>query len=148
MARLVSRALMVLDDDGRIVVGRYTGSGYPFGADEQGTLGPKSDLEVIVTSMANILTTPKGDQVYDETIGSVVPLLMFDILDEVTLGLIRYYTVKDLSDQESRIVVHAAYARRIGDNAVKVTPVFSIVGDPTQQVHNAPLTFQRDGEGL
>jgi phage baseplate assembly protein W len=144
----MARNVAVYDDQGRLLRGRFTGPAFPFGASEAGTLGPKSDLEVALTSMVNILSTPKRSVPYDQTIGSEVPLLLWEPLDEVTLGLLRYYAGKDLSDQEPRIVVHAAYAQRIWDNKVRVTPVFSLVGDAQSQVHNAPLTFMRvSGEG-
>ena len=132
------------DAQGRPILGKYTGSAFPFGPTEDATLGPKPDLNVVVTSIAVILSTEKGSVVYDPEAGSVVPLLMFEPLDEVTLGLIRYFTLKDLSDQEPRAVFHAAFTEREGDSVVRVSPSFSLVGDPRSEVHNAPLTFRRE----
>lgn len=139
-----ARSEILADERGRVIVGRYTGAAFPLGPDESTTLGPKSDLMVVFTSIANILSTPKGSVVYAPELGSIVPHLMFEPLDEVTLGLIRYYTFKDLSDQEPRAVVHTVYTVRNGDFGVRVSPSFSLVGDPRGEVHNAPLTFRRE----
>lgn len=126
------------------IIGRYTGPGYPFGASEYTVLGPKPDVLVIVTSMVNIITTPKGTIPYAPQRGSIVPLLLFEPFTDVTLSLLRYYTAKDLSEQEPRIVVRAVFTERISDFAVSVRPSFQIVGDPVGDVLSAPLTFTKE----
>ena len=74
---------------------RYTGPAYPFGPDVGGTLGPKGDLAVIFTSIVNIITTIKGSIPHNPGLGSIVPLLLFDLLDEITLQLIRLRLGRD-----------------------------------------------------
>jgi phage baseplate assembly protein W len=120
---------------------RYTGPAYPFGADAHGVFGPKSDLAVVITSIANILSTPKGTVPHNPALGSWVPLLLFELNDEVTRSLIRHYTIKDLSEQEPRIVVRGVFTRSPTEHAVVVTVGFSLVGDPTGRVFNAPVQF-------
>lgn len=126
------------------VVGRFTGPGYPLGAIEPAVLGPKSDVLVIVTSMVNIITTPKGTVPYAPQRGSIVPLLLFEPFTDVTLSLLRYYTAKDLGEQEPRIVVRSVLTERINDLTVSVRPSFQIVGDPVGDVLSAPLTFAKE----
>jgi phage baseplate assembly protein W len=144
MATILNRNVSI-DDNGRIVIGRYTGPAYPFGVNPEGVLGPKGDLLVIVTSIANILTTPKGTIPYDPALGSFVPWLLFRPLTDTTLSLIRYYTVKDLGDQEPRIIVRTVTTERVSDYGVKVVPAFQIIGDPEGTVRNAPITLNQGG---
>lgn len=127
---------------------RYTGPGFPFGAAVAGVLGPKSDVEVIITSIINILTTPKGSIPWNPKAGSLVSFLLFEILDTITLNLIRYYTTKDLVEQEPRITVRSVYAQRVGENQVSVQVGFSIIGDPEERVFSTPVSFgQHDPAG-
>lgn len=127
-----------------LVLGRYTGLAYPFGVEAGNALGPKDDLAVIFTSIVNILTTPKGTVPYDPKMGSQVPYLVFEPNDEVTRNLIRYFSNKDLSEQEPRIVVYAVFTEQPDDHTVVVTVGFQIVGDPTAKQYNAPATFTRE----
>lgn len=137
-------AIRLVDNSGQVVLGRFTGPGYAFGATEASVLGPKSDTLVIVTSMVNIITTPKGTIPYAPGRGSIVPLLLFEPFTDVTLSLIRYYTAKDLSEQEPRIVVRSVFTERISDFSVSVRPSFQIVGDSVGDVLSAPLTFSKE----
>ena len=142
MATILNRNTSI-DDDGRVIIGRYTGPAFPFGVNPEGVLGPKRDNLVIVTSMALILTTPKNTVPYAPDRGSFVPWLLFRAFTDTTLNLIRYYTLKDLNEQEPRIIVRSVTSERVGDRAVKVIPSFQIVGDPDGEILNAPLTLSK-----
>ena len=133
----------------RIATQRYTGPAYPFGPSVNGTLGPKDDFSVVVTSMINILTTPRGSVVYDPEIGSDVPLLIFEVLDEITLNLIRYYTRKDLTEQEPRMTVRQVFAQvdPADPNRVHVNVGFSLVGDPDGSIYGIPVVFTQETVG-
>lgn len=126
---------------------RYVGPAYPFGATVGSVLGGKTDVRVVVTSIANIITTPKGSVPYDPNMGSQIPLLLFELLDEITLSLIRYFTYKELSEQEPRIVVRSVFARQEGDNRVVVEVGWSLVGDPEGQVFGTPVSLTREAVG-
>lgn len=126
---------------------RYIGPAYPFGATVGAVLGQKDDVRVVITSMVNILTTPKGSVPYDPLMGSVVPLLVFEILDEITLSLIRYFTYKDLTEQEPRAVIRQVYARQEGDNRVVCEVGWSLVGDPEGNLFGTPVTVTREAIG-
>lgn len=127
------------------ILGRFTGPAYPFGPSADGTLGPKDDVSVVVASMANILTTAKFTTRYNTDIGSVIPDLLFDVNDEITLSLIRHFVAKDLGEQEPRIRVSGVYTEVPTDgNTVIVSISFSLVGDPTAQVYSAPVVFPRE----
>lgn len=128
-------------------IGRYAGPAYPFGATVDSVLGPKDDVSVIVTSISNILTTHQGSVPYDPRLGSQVPLLVFEILDDITLSLIRYFTFKDLSEQEPRIVVRTVFARREGDHKVVAEVGWSLVGDPEGRVFGTPVKLTREAVG-
>lgn len=146
MPTIITRSTSI-DDDGRIIFGRYTGPAFPFGPGEDLVLGPKRDNLVIATSIALILTTPKGTVPYAPDRGSFVPWLLFRAFTDTTLNLIRYYTVKDLTEQEPRILVRSVTTEKTGDRSVKVTPAYQIVGDPEGQIQNAPLTLSK-GDAL
>lgn len=122
---------------------RFTGPAYPFTPGPQGTLGPKPDVQVIVTSMMNILTTPKGTIPYNPELGSQLPYLLFEINDEITRQLIRYFVVKDLAEQEPRAVIQNVFTEQPDDQSITVQLAFSLVGDPAARVYSAPLIFPR-----
>lgn len=143
MPTILSRTASI-DDDGRIILGRFTGPAYPLGVEIEDVLGPKRDVLVVVTSMVNILTTPKRTLPYAPDRGSVVPTLLFEPFTDVTLGLIRYFTYKDLTEQEPRVVVRSVVTERIGDLGVRVTPSVQLVGDAEGDIVSAPLTFRRE----
>jgi phage baseplate assembly protein W len=123
------------------IIGRYTGPAYSFGPDPVTSFGPKDDVAVILTSVVNIITTPKGSVAYAPDLGSMVPYLLFDQNDEVTQNLIRYFTIKDLIDQEPRINVLACYTREVDPHTIVVTVAFQIVGDASGKVYLAPVSF-------
>lgn len=133
----------------RIASQRYTGPGFPFGPSINGTLGPKDDLSVVMTSYINILSTPRGSVVYDLSIGSDVPMLVFEPLDDITLNLIRYYTRKDLSEQEPRAAVRQVFARvdPVDPNRVLVNVGTSLVGDPDGTIFGVPIVLAREAVG-
>ncbi len=122
---------------------RFPGPAYRFGATVEGVLGLKVDKHVIITSYINILTTQKGSIPYDPNIGSVVPELLFEPNDEITKGLIRFFTFKDLTDQEPRALVRAVFTEQPDDDSVVVTVAFSIVGDSSAAVHGVSLPLSR-----
>jgi len=123
--------------------GRFTGPAYQFGPSWALTLGPKSDLEVVFTSVVNILTTPIGTIPYDPFLGSDVPNLVFEPNDAITQGLIRYYTERDLRQQEPRVrVLSVSTVVPVNEpHTVVVTVSFQIVGDPEGRVFSAPISY-------
>jgi phage baseplate assembly protein W len=129
----------------RTKLGRYTGPAYPFRNTVYGTMGPKTDVEVLFTSMVNILTTPKGTLPYDPNFGSEIPNLVFEPNDEVTRSLIRHFVVKDLGEQEPRVIVqgvHTDVDERQDPNRVNITVSWTVVGDPNGQVFSGPVGFR------
>jgi len=123
--------------------GRFTGPAYQFGPSWALTLGPKSDLEVVFTSVVNILTTPLGTIPYDPFIGSEIPNLVFEPNDSVTQGLISYFVVRDLGRQEPRVnVVGVNTVVPVNEpHTVIITVAFQIVGDSEGRVFSAPIAF-------
>jgi len=124
-------------------IGRFTGPAYQFGPSWSLTLGPKSDLEVVFTSVVNILTTPIGSMPYDPFIGSELPNLVFEPNDSVTQGLIRYFVERDLRRQEPRANVLSVrtVVPENDPHTVVVTVAFQIVGDSEGRVYSAPISF-------
>jgi phage baseplate assembly protein W len=123
--------------------GRFTSAAYPFGPSWAKTLGPKSDFEVIFTSLINIVTQPLGTVPWDPFFGSEVPNLVFEINDSVTRSLLQYFVKRDLGQQEPR--ANVLFVRTwVPDNdphTVVITIAFSIVGDPEGRVFTAPIEF-------
>jgi len=125
-------------------LGRFTGPAYPIKTTMGGALGPATDVEILFTSMVNILTTRKGTIPYDPKFGSVVPDLVFEPNDEVTHALIRYFTKKDL-EQDPRIniiAVHTNVDEKAEPYRVNIGVSWTIVGDPTGQVLSGPISFR------
>lgn len=122
---------------------RFTGPALPFGADPAAVFGPKPDKNVVITSIYNILTTHRGSVPYNPNIGSFIPDLLFEPLDDVTLHLIRHYAAKELAEQEPRIKVTNVFTARTGDTSVAVTVNFQVVGDPSADVIGTSLNFAR-----
>ena len=112
-------------------MGRYTSAAFPFGTTVGLTLGPKSDEDVIATSIRNIILTPVGRQPYDPNVGSYIPLLVFEPNDAVNRQLLRYYTNKALAEQEPRIVVLAVLVSERDEHSITVRVAYSIRSDPT-----------------
>lgn len=126
-------------------LGRFTGPAYPLKYTVGGSLGPKTDVEVIFTSMVNIITTSKGTIPYDPGFGSDIPDLVFEPNDEITRSLIRYYARKDLEEQDPRVNVIAVRTDVDDVSApytVNITITWAIVGDPTGRVFSGPVSFR------
>lgn len=127
-------------------VGRYTGPAFPFGSTPQFVFGPKDDVLVIATSIVNILSTPKESIPYDPSIGSQVPYLLFELLDEITVMTIRQFAAKEVSEQEPRVVVTSVSTDipQGGDSLTVIISVgFQIVGDPFGRTFNVPVDMPR-----
>ena len=124
-----------------IQVGRYAGPAYPFGVTADSVFGPSDDVSVLATSLVNIITTPIGSAIYDLSIGSQVPLLLFEPLDPITIQLIRHYALEDVERQEPRIIVDRILTDvpNVDNQAVFISAGFRIVGDPTDRVYNVPV---------
>jgi phage baseplate assembly protein W len=131
--------------ESRPKLGRYTGPAYPFRSTIYGVLGPKTDVEVLFTSMVNILTTVKGTIPYDPSFGSEIPNLVFEPNDEITRSLIRHFVVKDLGEQEPRVNVIAVRTDIdpvTNPYFVNIVVSWTVVGDPSGQVFSGPVGFR------
>lgn len=125
-------------------LGRYAGPGYPFGPTPNLVLGPRPDVNVILASITNIITTPKRSVPHNPALGSRIPYLVFDINDTVTQGLIRYFTIKDITEQDPRVIVNSVQLDLPPDGMTVVVLVsFSIAGDALGQIYTAPVNFPR-----
>jgi len=126
--------------------GRYIGPGYSFGATPLSVFGYKGEVSTVVTSIINILTTPKGTVPHDPDMGSIVPLLVFDPLDVITMSLIRHYSKKDVEEQEPRVnVLRVLTDAPIEEpNAIYISLGFQIVGDPYSATYNVPVDIPRE----
>jgi len=127
--------------------GLHRGAGYPFGATPQSVLGPvQDDVAIIATSLVNILSTPKRSIPYDPDIGSELPYLLFEPLDDITIQQIGYYARQDLADQEPRaevVAVNVDWDPDVNPYAVYVSVGFSVYGDPERRVYNAAADFPK-----
>ena len=127
-------------------VGRYTGPAFPFGATPQLVFGPKDDVLVVATSLVNILSTPIESIPYDPSIGSQVPYLLFEVLDEITIMTIRQFAEKEISEQEPRVLVVSVETDVPLDGdalAVIISVGFQIVGDSFARTFNVPVDLPR-----
>jgi len=130
--------------DRRENIGRFTGPSYPFRNTIFGVMGPKTDVEILFTSMVNILTTSKGTIPWDPNFGSEIPDLVFEPNDEITRSLIRHFVRKDLGAQEPRINVQTVstdVSEQEDPNRVNIQVSWTIVGDPSGQTYSGPVGF-------
>ena len=126
--------------------GRFSGPAFPFGVTPQAVFGVKDDVLVIATSIVNILSTPKESIPYDPSIGSQVPYLLFEVLDDVTVMTIRQFAAKEISEQESRVIVVSVDTDTPLDGdalSVVISVGFRIVGDPLERQYNVPVDLPR-----
>lgn len=121
----------------------WTGPAYPFRKGVMGALGPKSDDEVLATSIQNILLTSKGEWRCDPTVGSFLWSLVMEPLDVVTQQLIMYYTAKDLYEQETRIQVVGVTVVGTGDHLVTVQIAFVRKSDPAKRILSTAIVFNK-----
>ncbi len=84
---------------------KKSGPAFPFKSSIYGVLGNKTRRESLQTSIYLILTTPKGSIPYNQDLGSHVPLLVFEPLNDAVINLIHYYVVEDLEAQDPRVKV-------------------------------------------
>ena len=123
-------------------LGRYTGPAYPFGSVPALVFGPRPDVNVILASIGNIITTPRKSIPWNPQLGSRIPYLVFDINDAVTQGLIKYFTQKDISEQDPRVIINSVQINLPQDGlSVEVLVSFSIAGDALGQIYSAPVNF-------
>ena len=132
-----------LDERGRPVRGRYTGPAFPLGPEPDGVLGPKPDINVILTSIFNIITTPKGSVPYDPELGSEVPYLLFELETSAVYRAVNYFARKDLRDQEPRIQVSRVDVDRVGDGEIRTVIHFGIIGDSVNRTYHASMSFRQ-----
>lgn len=125
-------------------MGRHTGPAFPFSVGVEGVLGSKTDEEVIATSIRNIILTPEGRQPYDPTLGSLIPSLVFEPNDVITLQLVRYYTRKALAEQEPRIDVTGVLVQKVGEHVITLRVGYVIRGDPEQRQRVIPVNVTRE----
>ena len=85
----------------------YLGKGeaFPFKPDISGGVELISDKELIVQSIKDILSTPKGTRFYVEDFGCNLRLLSFEPQDAILKSLGSYYIAEALYNWEKRIRV-------------------------------------------
>ena len=114
---------------------------FPFaGYGVAGVFDSKPKVDGYSTALQNILTTPKGTLPYAPEFGSVLPLFVFDLNDDITKNLLLYYAYKDISEQEPRLRIMALDADFDVDNHMVTFAVsFVAYDDPTETVRTAQI---------
>ena len=120
------------------------GPSFPFRNSVEGVLGNKTRRESIRTSIQLILSTPKQTILYNPNLGSYVPRLVFDPLDDTTINLLLYYTKNDLEEQEPRIQV-TSISITTGDEPHEIRLWVGYIdrNDIEQKQEQAPINFKR-----
>lgn len=127
------------------MVNRKAGAAFPFTNTIKGVIGNKTRRESLWTSIQLILSTPKGSVVYNPNLGSYVPLLVFDPLDDATKNLLTYYTVNDIQTQDPRIEISSVQITTYEDDPHRVTIWVGYIDrdDQDQKPEQAPVNFVR-----
>ena len=120
------------------------GPAFPFQDSIRGVFDSKTREESIRTSLLIIITTPKGSIVYNPELGSEVPKLVFDIIDVATIGLIMFYVVNDIEEQDPRIRITSVNVDRKKAHSITIWVSYQDRNDPYQIEYQAPVEYVRD----
>lgn len=122
---------------------RKAGPAFPFGQTIKSVLGYKSRKESIQTSIGIILTTPKGSIPYNPSLGSQVPFLVFDPLDDATFNLIMYFAYNDLQEQEPRLRVTSVNIEVKEPHSIVIQIGYIDRDDPDSQKQKTQIRFNQ-----
>ncbi len=84
---------------------QFSGMAFPFGPSVLETFGPKSDEDVIRTSIQMILLTSLGERVMRPTFGSNVGLMLFDPNDKIFAIMLKNIIQDSLDEWENRVII-------------------------------------------
>ncbi len=129
--------------DVKPTTGVWTGAGFPFRYGVMGTLGPKNDDDVIATAIQIMLKTRVGSWKPDPAFGSHLWDLVFEILDEVTIQLIQYYTVRDIEEQLPYVEVRGVEVNKVDDHIVRVRIAYVRQADATAKIQQTAVVFDK-----
>jgi|GEM_PF-1853913 len=126
------------------ISGVWTGPAFPFRHGVAGVLGPKSDDDVLATAIQITLKTRKGSWKPDPSFGSFVWDLLFEPLDPITEQLVKYYTVKDITDQIPYVeVTSVSVASFPDDHLVEVKIAYKRQSDATDSIKQTAVVFDK-----
>jgi len=95
------------------------------------------DKDVILISLRNIITTPRGSRMFLPDFGTSLYLYLFDQLDEVTLSSLREELMAQISIWEDRITLHDVQIESATEEqAIFVNVIFSF----NNETLNMPIT--------
>lgn len=95
---------------------KYRGVAYPFLGTPGDMFTGKSDIDVLRSSIRNILLTPRGRQPWNPEYGSLIPLMIGENKSVKMPTLVAYYARKALSTQEPRIELLNVTVKESKDN--------------------------------
>lgn len=126
------------------MLNRRAGAAFPFKNSVKGVLGNKTRRESLFTSILLILTTPKGYAPYDPELGSQVPYLVFEPLDDAVINLIHYFVVEDLEAQDPRVKVTSVAVARTENHQIMVQIGYQDRDDPNELPQQANIPYRRN----
>jgi len=96
------------------------------------------DKDVILISLRNIVTTPKGSRMFLPDFGTSLYLYLFDPLDNDTISALQEEITTQISEWEDRITLHRVEIKSaVEEQSIFVNIVFSF----NDETLNMPITI-------
>lgn len=107
---------------------------------ETGGLLRSTDAEAVKRSIRNLISTDKGERLFNYDLGSDVRKTLFENMNSVTEDLMRTYIIETIDQYEPRCVVNEVLIEPDYDNgAYSITIIFTLINSPNQTVLNINL---------
>ena len=126
-------------------MGRYNGMAYPFGNTLKSYFSPKSDRDILRSSIINILFTNFYERVAFYNFGSELPRMPFSMMDEITEQELRDILVSTVPmwDPRIQVVDVSVIANEQDPKLLHASVVYRDVNDPTSESSvQFPLTAE------
>jgi phage baseplate assembly protein W len=112
---------------------RWSGIGYPWGPDIKSLVEPKTDKEILMTSVINILLTRFGERVMNCRFGSELADALFEPLSDTMFTSLQEDARQAIAEWDDRIDLKELVGTR-NRNTLSVRVLFSNAKDSSAQL--------------
>lgn len=111
----------------------YSGIALPWGTTISSVIEPKTDTEMIKSSVIWIVLTGLGERVMRPTFGSLLPTLFCNPADTQTMSRLRGSVQEALTQWEPRVSFVDFSATKVGNNMLACKVIYKIIVDKARQ---------------
>jgi phage baseplate assembly protein W len=122
---------------------KKAGPAFPFQSSIYGVIGNKARRDSIRTSLFLILTTPKESIPYNLKLGSYVPYLVFEPINDTVINLIYFYTITDIEEQDPRIKILSVSVQVSGPHRLLIQIGYQDRDDPDETPQQTVVQYSR-----